>query len=344
MKFSKTVLEGITYHLPDEIWTSQKIEKDLEPLYQRLNLNEGRLEFMTGIKERRLWPLETLPSKVASAAAEKLLNQTKVKRDAIDTVIYCGVCRDRIEPATAAYVHQQLGLSNKVQIFDLSNACLGFLNGILMGASLIESRQAQNVLLVAGENGRSLVENTLIRLNKGDLDREGIKPYFANLTIGAGAVAGLLCAKVAHNVHKPKIVGSSYLTDTAANQLCEGGVGENTFLEMQTEAEALLEAGIALAKKNWIQFLDTLHWREDTIDRIVCHQVGLRHQLALLEALGIDASKDFSTFSYLGNTGSAGLPIALAKAMEENFIEPGDCVALLGIGSGLSSIMLGMEF
>lgn len=344
MKFSKTVLEGIAYHLPEDVWTSQAIEKRLEPLYQRLGLREGRLEFMTGIKERRLWPKGVLFSTVASEAAEKLFSKTQVKRESVDALIYCGVCRDRIEPATAAYVHRQLDLSERVQIFDVSNACLGFLNGVLVGTAMIESGQAQHVLIVAGENGRSLIENTIDRLNAGDLDREGIKPYFANLTMGGGAVAGLLSLKGAQNAAKPRFIGGVCSTDSKANQLCEGGVGENQCLEMQTEAEKLLEAGISLAKKNWEKFLETINWREDTIDRIICHQVGHRHQLALLEGLGIDKAKDFSTFGYLGNIGSAALPVTLAKAMEGGVIEPGDCVALLGIGSGLSSIMLSMEF
>ena len=64
----------------------------------------------------------------------------------------------------------------------------------------------------------------------------------------------------------------------------------------------------------------------------------------MLESLGIPQQKDFATFNWLGNTGSAALPVTLAIACEQGFIVPDDQVALLGIGSGINSIMLGVQW
>ena len=75
--------------------------------------------------------------------------------------MHAAVCRDRLEPATAAYVHQALGLPGHTQILDVSNACLGFLNALVMAAGMIESGQIERALIVAGENGRPLLERTL---------------------------------------------------------------------------------------------------------------------------------------------------------------------------------------
>ena len=58
----------------------------------------------------------------------------------------------------------------------------------------------------------------------------------------------------------------------------------------------------------------------------------------------IPVSRDFSTFEHLGNIGTVSLPLTAALAEERGFLTPGDRVALLGIGSGLNCLMLGVEW
>ena len=64
MRFQQVCIESLGYTLPEEILSSDEIERRLAPLYQRLRLPEGRLELMSGIKERRLWPKGTRPSEM----------------------------------------------------------------------------------------------------------------------------------------------------------------------------------------------------------------------------------------------------------------------------------------
>ena len=82
-----------------------------------------------------------------------------------------------------------MGLGENTQILDVSNACLGFLNALILAASMIEQKIIKRAIIVAGENGKPLVDETLRILNNGKMNRKEIKSYFANLTIGAGAVA-----------------------------------------------------------------------------------------------------------------------------------------------------------
>jgi 3-oxoacyl-[acyl-carrier-protein] synthase-3 len=343
MKFSSAALEALAYALPPEAWTSAALEAKLAPLYQRLRLPEGRLELMTGIRERRFWPAGYSPSRASADAGKKLLEQTKINPREIDLLAHCAVCRDRLEPATAAYTHQLLGLGPHTQIFDLSNACLGFVNGLAVSAAMIEGGQARRALLVSGENGRPLVERTLARLNDGTLDRQQIKPYFANLTIGAGAVATLVVHQAAARPGAPRLLASVVETDTSASNLCEGDTAAGG-LDMQTDSEALLEAGVEVAARCWARFKAETGWDEKTPDTVICHQVGKQHQRRLFDKLGLDDAKDFSTFAWLGNVGSVSLPITLARAVEEGRVRPGAKVALLGIGSGLSCQMMALQW
>jgi len=64
----------------------------------------------------------------------------------------------------------------------------------------------------------------------------------------------------------------------------------------------------------------------------------------MLRTMGISPDHDFVTYEYLGNTGTAALPLAAALAQERGFIEPGHRVGLLGIGSGLNCMMLGVDW
>jgi len=341
MKFENVGIEAMAYALPAEIVSSAQLEKKLTPLYERLNLPEGRLELMTGIKERRFWPSSLKASQASAEAGNKLLAMG-IDINSIDLLIHSAVCRDRLEPATASYVHKLMGLGGDTQILDVSNACLGFLNATVLAASMIECGQIKRALIVAGENGKPLVDRTIDLLNKGDLDRRQIKPYFANLTIGAGAVAW----SIAHRdliKDESSVLGSSACeTDTSHNNLCEGDT-EGDALIMQTDSEELLHAGISVASRAWKKFAKVSGWSPDTPEFVATHQVGKAHTMAVFEALSLGMDKNYSTFETLGNCGSVSLPITYTLACEqfpERMTRPW---ALLGIGSGLSSLMLSLN-
>lgn len=340
MKFQNVVIESIAYEFPPEVWTSAEVEDKLAPLYQRLRLPHGRLELMTGIRERRFWPQGTLPSEASALAGERVLHHSQFNREAIEVIVHASVSRDRLEPATAAYVHRRLGLSSNTQILDISNACLGFLNALIMVGGLIESGMIERALIVCGENGRPLLERTIEQLLASDLTRNDIKPFFANLTIGAGAVAAVVCHRSLAPKHAVAIEHAVVETNTAANDLCQGDAAAGDALEMQTDAEQLLVAGIDVAQRAWRKLKADASWDDATPDRIVTHQVGKQHQRALFQALNLDSANDVTTCEILGNVGSVSLPISLARGLELKQIEPGHRIALLGIGSGLSSIMM----
>src|SRR5277367_5845849 len=123
MRFENVCLESLAVALPDEIWTSSQIEERLRPLYERLGLPFGRLELMTGIRERRVWPAGTRASEASGAAGRAVLARSALPPDRIGLFIHAAVCRDMLEPATASFVHRQIGLPPGAQIFDVSNAC-----------------------------------------------------------------------------------------------------------------------------------------------------------------------------------------------------------------------------
>lgn len=343
MRFSRVAIASIEAELPDEVWSSDLLEAKLAPVYERLKLPAGRLELMTGIRERRFWSKPIRPSEASAMAGRRALAKSGFAAHEIEALMHCAVCRDRLEPSTAAYVHGFVGLGPNCQIFDVSNACLGFLNGMIIAASMIEAGLITRALVCSGENGRPLVDGTIARLNTDlALTRHGVKPFFANLTIGAGAVAAVLCRDDLAPPGSPRLLGGAVETDSSANTLCEGDT-DGDILVMQTDSEALLAAGMGVAGRCWRKFKTNTGWDESTPDRVVTHQVGRRHSTELFATLGLDPAKDRASFDLLGNVGSVSCPVTFALARDAGEIRPGDKVALLGIGSGLSSLMLAVQ-
>lgn len=349
MLYKNVFVETIAHTLPEEIVSSAEIESRLEPLYTRLRLPEGRLELMTGIRERRFWRPHVLPSVKSIETAEKALCASGIDRQQVGALVHGSVCRDFLEPATACGVHHGLGLSNRCAVYDVSNACLGLLSGVVQVANMIELGQIRAGVVVGTECGRALVESTIAHLNADtSLSRQDIKGAFASLTIGSGSAAIVLCDGELSRTGN-RLLGGVMQTATEHCELCQGGhssaaTAAGQPLLMATDSEALMLAGVAAARVAFAACLEELKWEIGDIKKTFCHQVGRAHHRLLFESLGLDQRIDFSTFEYLGNTGATALPTAASLGIERGHVESGDRVALLGIGSGINVMMLGLEW
>ncbi|MGB0716544.1 MAG: 3-oxoacyl-ACP synthase III [Phycisphaerae bacterium] len=348
LRYEKVCLESFGYVVPSEVVSSVAIERELADVYARFGTHEGRLELMSGIRERRFWEPGTMPSDGGALAGRKAMEASDVSPDQIECLINTSVSRDCIEPSTASIVHDKLQLPSQSTLYDISNACLGFLNGMVSLANMIELGQVKRGLVVAGESSRNLVQTTIDQLkNAHDMTRREFKSAFASLTIGSGAAA-LVMTHESVSKTKHRLLGGVVRSATEHNALCRGsadtGFGGDAAMSMSTDAETLLDMGCALASKTWGAFKKVMQWGDDDIDRTFCHQVGATHRDRFYEAIGLDQSRDFSTFEFMGNVGSVSLPLTMAMGVEKEPPAVGEKIALLGIGSGLSCVMLGTSW
>jgi len=348
MKYQNVCLEAFGYTLPEEVVTSDQLEARLEPLYSRLRLPTGRLELMTGIRERRFWPQGTLPSEKSIESANRALLVSGVDRGHVGALIHASVCRDFLEPATACGVHHRLGLPQECLIYDVSNACLGILNGMVQVANMIELGQIRAGIVVGTECSRQLVENTIESLNADHaLTREQVKLAVASLTIGSGSVAVVLADRSISRTGN-RLLAATARAHTAGHELCHSGrdesVAGNMRPLMQTDSQKLMEQGIAIGVATFADFLTDAGWTRDDIDKTFCHQVGATHRKLMLSSLGLNQAQDFATLETLGNTGSVAVPLTMAIGVERGQLKPKSHAALLGIGSGINSLMLAIDW
>ena len=347
MRYTRVFLEAIGYELAPVVVTSSEIETQLKEVYQQLYIPQGQLEALTGIIERRWWEPGFRLSDGAIAAARKALAQSTVLPRDLEVLIYAGVCRESFEPATACRVADVVGVSPSAAVYDISNACLGVLNGILDIANRIELGQIRAGMVVSCESARDIMTTTIERMLEMK-DMESFKLSLATLTGGSGAVAVLLTNGSFPNERHRRLVGGVTQTAPQFHDLCWWGIDNdpNTpwWQVMRTDSVGVLENGVVLGKRTWQAFLQELDWEADQVDKVICHQVGSAHQNTILRTLRIPEDKDFSTYPYLGNIGTVSLPLTAGLAEEREFLEPGNRVSFLGIGSGLNCLMLGWEW
>ena len=354
-KYNRVYLTELGYELGPQIVTTAELEARLAPAYARLNLQPGQLEAWTGIVERRWWEKDARLSAGAAAAARKALAKTSVRSEDLGVLIYAGVCRENFEPATACAVADALGVRGGVSVYDLSNACLGVLNGMLEIANRIELGQIRAGLVVSCESAREINEIAIARLAHENPDELGMDKFaeaLATFTGGSGAVAMLLTDGSFAGAPGHRLRGAVSQVAPEHHRLCRWGLervdaaaGDHGYAQyMATDSVAVLKHGVNLGQQTWQLFLAQMGWKSEQVDRVVCHQVGSGHQDAILKSLNVSREKDYTTYRFLGNMGTAALPVTAAIAAERGVLKAGQNVGFLGIGSGLTCLMMGLEW
>ncbi len=399
MSYSNVCISSFGYELPPVVVTSEELEERIAPMYRRLHLQPGHLEALTGIRERRWWDEGYTLTDGAVAAARKAIDNAAIDARDLQVLIYAGVCREQFEPATACAVAERLGISPDAYVYDVSNACLGVLNGLIDIANRIELGQVSAGMVVSCESSREIIEVAIQRM-RAEPSMQVFAESVATLTGGSGAAAVLLTSRRGGASNGRRLVGAVSQAAPEHHRLCRWGVTlsplEHAKLILQpdrmikaldqllapetipaaikelmtseklpaavarmlpseklpaaltqfmsTDSVAVLKHGVELGVRTWGAFLKKLGWARDEIDKVICHQVGSGHQDAILSQLGIPPEKEYSTYKYLGNMGTVSLPLTAALADQRRFLQPGDRVGFLGIGSGLNCLMVGWEW
>ena len=311
-----------------EVVTSDWIDEQLAPTYERWGLRPGLLAELAGIKERRWWPLEVTFDQAAAMAGRKAIDASGVDPERIGMLISTSVCKHHLEPSVACAVHHRLDLPTSCLNFDVGNACLGFINGMQIAAAAIDAGQIDYALIVDGEGSRYTQETTIKRLQQPTVEAADVFAEFASLTLGSGAAAAVI-GRMDEHPDAHRLIGGVARSGTQHNTLCVGDLDR-----METDTHGLLIAGLDLAEAAWKHSGHDFDW-EVGMDWYIVHQVSQVHTRLITERLGIDPARVPLTFPQYGNVGPAAIPITLASVSDQ--IEAGQRVLCMGIGSGLNT-------
>ncbi|PFG32081.1 3-oxoacyl-ACP synthase III [Paramicrobacterium agarici] len=329
-RFTNASLLSVASTLPSRVTSSADIEIRLSSALKRLRLPGSLLERVAGVIERRNWGPGENSDDATVSAGKKAIAEAGIAASDIGLIVNTSVTRKHLEPSVAVRLHHGLGLPSSAVNFDLANACLGFVNGMSLAAGMIDSGQIRYALIVNGEDADEIQVNTVNRLLRDDVGRDGFMSEFASLTLGSGAAAAVIGPGDAHpNGHR--ILGGVTRAATQFHELCVGSTDG-----MFTDAKALLKGGLDLVVSAWKEA--SKEWNWGAMDRYITHQVSRVHTNAILKAAKLDQRRVPTTFPWLGNVGPASIPITLVE--EKKNLSKGDRVLLMGVGSGLNTAMM----
>lgn len=318
MKFA--AIKATHYHLPTDNLDNVALEAAFE------NFPREKILEKTGIQLRHLADRGECSSDLAVEAAEGLFTEQGLKRDTIDTLILCTQTPDYFLPTTACLLQERLRLSTKIAAFDINLGCSGYVYGLGLAKALIETDQAENLLLLTADTYSKMLrpEDRNVRSLFGDA---------ASATLLSGQKTE--APKIGPFVYGTDGSGAPYLiAEAGAFRALSGEIpgapqlymdGPQIFHFTLGEVPRLVEELITKADISLEQ-----------VDLFVFHQANRFMLEHLREKISIPKAKFLIAMESCGNTVSSSIPIALHDARKAGRLISGMKVMLVGFGVGYS--------
>ncbi len=284
------------------------------------------IEQKTGIRARRFAANDQITSDLAFLAAKACLERAGVGPEILEGIILATSSPDRIQPATAARVQHLLGAGRAFAV-DVNSVCSGGLFAIQLADGLIRSGTYANMLVIAAELYSRI-------LNPSDF---ATYPYF-----GDGAAAVLLSA----NGGRAEIDGSIIRTDGSGADIIQVPAG-GTMMPGPTvsnprdwyfnmRGREVYEFAVQRGSEVLAELMARHQLAPDRIKAVVPHQANINIIRAIAQNCGIPLEKFYVNLDRYGNTAGASVLIGLSERLERNDFVPGDSLALVAFGGGLS--------
>jgi len=329
MTTKSSVIKGLGVYLPKNVYTSEEIE-DLAG-FKKFGIRNGMIKLFTGVEERRYADKNEQPSDIASKASLEAIKDAGIHPNDIDVIIFCAITTDFIEPAIANIIQYKIKAKN-AHCLDVKNACNAFMNGIDIADSLIKSSKAKCVLVASGE-----VPSRLLKFNCES--RKEIEKRNTSYSAGDGGGAFIICAGDDEERGIKKTAFKSFGELWNNNVNWGGGVmypHEPDKFYFVGDTKELLIKSFKVVPKFFKNTINEIGWKKSDISFTVGAQVAKYIITEMSKKIGIPLNKTISVLSKYGNTGAAGIPIAVHKAVKQESIKIGDKVVLFGAGNGLS--------
>ncbi len=138
-------IRQIEFSLPAQCESNQDLLRD-NPSWDM-----AKIYSKTGIAQRYVTAPEQTASDLCVAAAEKLFAEGLIRKEDIGGLLFCSQSPDYTLPTTACVIQDRLQLPKKIAAFDFNLGCSGFVYGLAIAGSMVESGLLDNVLLLCGD-------------------------------------------------------------------------------------------------------------------------------------------------------------------------------------------------
>ncbi|WP_367364385.1 beta-ketoacyl-ACP synthase III [Candidatus Tisiphia endosymbiont of Nedyus quadrimaculatus] len=303
---------GCGAYLPERIVSNAELSLSVDT-------NDEWIRSRTGILQRHIARNDEYTSHLALKASQNALDDAGLKASSIDLIITCSTTPDNSFPSIASKLQGYLGLNN-VPSFDLQAVCSGFVYGLHVADSLINSRKYRTILLVAAEKMSSLL----------DWSDRTTCVLFGD---GAGTVI------LQHSEDSSGIIDSNIYSDGRYFDILytDGGVstdGKSGKIKMQ--GREVFRHAVEKMSKSAEDILHNNNFTIDDVNYFIPHQANIRIIDAIIERLKINPSKVVKTVAEHANCSAASIPLALASLKSYGNIKKGDILLFTAIGAGIT--------
>ena len=318
MNKTRASITAVGSYLPSKVLNNQDLEK-------MVDTSDEWIFSRTGIKERRILANGLGTSLMAIKAASKIIKKKNINPLDIDMVIVAKITTDMHVSATAAHVASEIGALNAFG-YDLQAACSGFLYGMSVASSYIESGKYKKIILIGADKMSSIVDysdrNTCIIFGDGAaavlfepnndnlgmqdeyLRSDGVGREFLRIE-GGGSILPASLETVSKKKHFLFQDGKSVFKYAVSN---------------------MANASEEIMKRNNLS--------NEDIDFLVPHQANKRIIDATASRMGIKESKVLMNIEKYGNTTAATIPLILSDF--ENKFKKGDNIIFAAFGGGFT--------
>jgi 3-oxoacyl-[acyl-carrier-protein] synthase-3 len=323
-------ITNISYYLPEKIVTNSELAT------QNPSWEMSSVEQKAGVYSRHIAAPNETAFDLALHATKKLFQENDQLESQIDGIIFCTQSPDYIMPSNSHLLHAALDLKDNVLAFDYNLACSGYIYGLALASSLIQSRLASTILLVTADTYSKHINP---------------KDRSARVLFGDGAAVSVISANdhsqilaielCTHGKEYSKFyipAGGMRLPCSAETKVEHTDRAQNVRTKEQIHMDGLgVWSFINSAIPPHInKLLDKNNLTLDKIDQFIFHQASQMTLDSLTKVLKVDPTKVYINMKDTGNLVSASIPVALSRATSEGKLKRGDLALLCGFGVGLS--------
>ena len=320
-------ITNIEYYLPEKMLTNNQLAKKFS------DWSTDKIEKKVGIRERHIVKEDETALDLALIAAEKVLKN--YNKDKIDFLLFCTQSPEYYLPSGACILQDRLGIKTDIGAFDYNLGCSGFVYGLALAKSLINSEIATNILLITSETYTKYIHPK---------DK-------SNKTIFGDAAAAIIIEKSEEEQigefvlgtdgsgYKNLIVPNGGLRkryDPNAKEIDDGSGSIRTDNNLYMNGPEIFNFTIKAVPKVVSETLEKNSTALEELDFVIFHQANKYMNEYLRKKINIPKEKFYLNLLHTGNTVSATIPIAIKDALDNKLIKKGDKVLLVGFGVGYS--------
>jgi 3-oxoacyl-[acyl-carrier-protein] synthase-3 len=313
-------ITGWGKYVPERILTNADLEK-------MVDTSDEWIRTRTGIRERHIAaPGETTCS-MSVASAQEALRVAKLSPSDLDLIIVATSTPDYLVPSVASMVQDQLG-ATKVPAFGLRAGCTGWVYALVTASQFIQTGGYRNALVVGTEHlsfGVDWTDRTTCVLfgdGSGSVVLEASEQPTGLLAFDLGSDGSDYDALIF-----PAFGGANPASHDMINQRLH-------YLKM--DGTRVFKFATRVMADSVRKVITNGGLTVSDISLIIPHQANDRIIELARRRLRVPPDKMMVNIDRYGNTSAASIPLALADAVEEGRVKPGDHLVFVGFGAGLT--------